>query len=69
MYAVGAFATMAVFTRWYEEPVLAQQFGTQYDVYRTEVPRWIPRLGHKPRNDEDRESGERGLSDSLCKWS
>lgn len=28
----------------YEEPVLAQQFGTQYEDFRANVPRWIPRL-------------------------
>jgi protein-S-isoprenylcysteine O-methyltransferase Ste14 len=28
----------------YEEPVLAQQFRTQYEDFRANVPRWIPRL-------------------------
>ena len=28
----------------YEEPVLAQQFGGQYEDFRANVPRWIPRL-------------------------
>jgi len=28
----------------YEEPVLAQSFGTQYEDFRANVPRWIPRL-------------------------
>ena len=28
----------------YEELVLAQQFGTQYEDFRANVPRWIPRL-------------------------
>src|SRR3954469_15316780 len=28
----------------YEEPVLAQTFGTQYEDFRANVPRWIPRL-------------------------
>src|SRR5467141_89099 len=28
----------------YEEPVLAQRFGTQYEDFRANVPRWIPRL-------------------------
>ena len=28
----------------YEEPVLAQQFGVQYEEFRANVPRWIPRL-------------------------
>jgi protein-S-isoprenylcysteine O-methyltransferase Ste14 len=28
----------------YEEPVLAESFGAQYEVFRANVPRWIPRL-------------------------
>jgi protein-S-isoprenylcysteine O-methyltransferase Ste14 len=28
----------------YEEPVLAQSFGTSYEDFRANVPRWIPRL-------------------------
>jgi len=28
----------------YEEPVLAEQFGGQYEDFRANVPRWIPRL-------------------------
>ena len=32
------------FVMTYEEPVLAQRFGTQYADFRANVPRWIPRL-------------------------
>ena len=28
----------------YEEPTLKQAFGTEYESFRTNVPRWIPRL-------------------------
>ena len=28
----------------YEEPVLAQSFGAEYEDFRANVPRWIPRL-------------------------
>lgn len=28
----------------YEEPVLAESFGAQYEDFRVNVPRWIPRL-------------------------
>jgi protein-S-isoprenylcysteine O-methyltransferase Ste14 len=28
----------------YEEPVLAESFGAQYEEFRANVPRWIPRL-------------------------
>jgi protein-S-isoprenylcysteine O-methyltransferase Ste14 len=33
-----------IFVLSYEEPVLAQSFGTQYENFRANVPRWIPRL-------------------------
>lgn len=28
----------------YEEPVLGSRFGASYDVYRQNVPRWLPRV-------------------------
>jgi protein-S-isoprenylcysteine O-methyltransferase Ste14 len=28
----------------YEEPVLKEKFGAQYETYRTHVPRWLPRM-------------------------
>ena len=28
----------------YEEPTLKQTFGTEFESFRTHVPRWIPRL-------------------------
>ena len=28
----------------YEEPTLKETFGTEYESFRTNVPRWIPRL-------------------------
>jgi len=28
----------------YEEPTLGQTFGAQYEAYRANVPRWLPRL-------------------------
>src|SRR4029079_241735 len=33
----------------YEEPVLAESFGAQYEDFRANVPRWIPRLYAWPR--------------------
>ena len=33
-----------VFVVMYEEPTLKQTFGTEYESFRTNVPRWIPRL-------------------------
>jgi hypothetical protein len=35
---------VAAFVHGYEEPVLAQRFGTQYEDYRRAVPAWWPRL-------------------------
>jgi len=28
----------------YEEPTLRSKFGADYDAFRANVPRWIPRL-------------------------
>ena len=36
--------TFHTFVLTYEEPVLAQRFGPQYEDFRANVPRWIPRL-------------------------
>ncbi|MBV8190068.1 MAG: isoprenylcysteine carboxylmethyltransferase family protein [Alphaproteobacteria bacterium] len=33
-----------VFVVMYEEPTLKQTFGAEYERFRTNVPRWIPRL-------------------------
>jgi len=38
-----------------EEPGLAQRFGVSYQVYKANVPRWIPR----PRPWKGEENGER----------
>src|SRR5438552_19021066 len=42
----GGFMWLAfhAFVLTYEEPVLAERFGTQYEDFRANVPRWIPRL-------------------------
>jgi protein-S-isoprenylcysteine O-methyltransferase Ste14 len=42
-YAAAVWAAMAAFVRWYEEPILARQFGAGYDAYRGAVPGWWPR--------------------------
>jgi protein-S-isoprenylcysteine O-methyltransferase Ste14 len=42
-YGVLAWAVMAAFVHWYEEPALARRFGTGYDAYRNAVPGWLPR--------------------------
>ena len=43
-YGVLAWAVMAAFVRWYEEPVLLRQYGAHYEDYRRKVPAWLPRL-------------------------
>ncbi len=35
----------------YEEPTLRRSYGAQYDLYRSNVPRWLPRL--TPWNSAD----------------
>jgi protein-S-isoprenylcysteine O-methyltransferase Ste14 len=44
LYGVGVFLLVATFVRLYEEPTLLEQFGAEYERYRTFVPRWLPRL-------------------------
>jgi len=41
--AAGAVPVIA-FVRLYEEPALARKFGAEYEEYRKNVPRWLPRL-------------------------
>ncbi len=49
-YAAVVAASMAVFVRAYEEPVLSRKFGREYDDYRRHVPGWWPRLQNPYRN-------------------
>ncbi len=43
-YGVLMWLAFHVFVVGYEEPVLAGSFGTEYEDFRANVPRWIPRL-------------------------
>jgi protein-S-isoprenylcysteine O-methyltransferase Ste14 len=36
-------AAVATFVLGYEEPTLQQRYGAEYDAYRRDVPRWVPR--------------------------
>jgi protein-S-isoprenylcysteine O-methyltransferase Ste14 len=36
-------ATVAAFVHGYEEPTLLARYGAEYDAYRRDVPRWMPR--------------------------
>jgi len=42
--AIVALAIVEAFVRLYEEPVLRGKFGSDYDQYCRNVPRWVPRL-------------------------
>jgi protein-S-isoprenylcysteine O-methyltransferase Ste14 len=44
LYAAAAWVVTASFVRWYEEPTLTRDFGTEYETYRRAVPAWWPRL-------------------------
>ena len=46
-YGVIAWAVMASFVRWYEQPVLLERYGRQYEEYCRAVPAWIPRLSRR----------------------
>jgi protein-S-isoprenylcysteine O-methyltransferase Ste14 len=41
--AIGALG-VALFVKFYEEPMLRRKFGADYEEYRRNVHRWLPRL-------------------------
>ena len=43
-YAAVVWLGFHLFVLIYEEPTLSQTFGASYDVFRANVPRWVPRL-------------------------
>ena len=44
VYALGLWALFAAFVRVYEEPVLLDTYGEDYERFRAAVPAWLPRL-------------------------
>ncbi len=44
IYAAGAWVCMHLFVVFYEEPKLQQTYGADYDRFRANVPRWLPRV-------------------------
>jgi protein-S-isoprenylcysteine O-methyltransferase Ste14 len=44
IYALVVWAIMAAFVRWYEEPLLLERYGDDYQRYRHAVRAWVPRL-------------------------
>ena len=44
VYALALWAVFAAFVRVYEEPVLLDTYGDDYERFRAAVPAWLPRL-------------------------
>jgi protein-S-isoprenylcysteine O-methyltransferase Ste14 len=44
LWFAAVFAVNAVYMPLVEEPGLVERFGADYETYRANVPRWIPRL-------------------------
>ena len=44
LYALAFMAAVAAFVYGYEQPVLSERFGADYERYRDNVPAWWPRL-------------------------
>jgi len=44
LYAALFMAVVAAFVYGYEQPVLSERFGAEYERYRRNVPAWWPRL-------------------------
>ena len=44
LYALAFMAAVAAFVHGYEQPVLSERFGAEYERYRRNVPAWWPRL-------------------------
>ena len=43
-YAAIVWLAFHIFVLLYEEPTLLRTYGAEYDTFRVNVPRWIPRL-------------------------
>ncbi len=48
IYGALVWLTCHVFIYFYEEPTLTRTFGSEYQAFCREVPRWIPRLRRAP---------------------
>ena len=44
VYGMVVFTAVHAFVLAYEEPTLRETYGADYDAYRANVPRWIPRM-------------------------
>jgi len=52
-WAVAVLGVNAVYMPLVEEPGLRRRYGEAYDVYRANVPRWVPRLRAWPPAGQD----------------
>jgi protein-S-isoprenylcysteine O-methyltransferase Ste14 len=43
-YGAAVWGAFHLFVLLYEEPTLMRQFGAEYERYRGNVPRWLPRI-------------------------
>jgi len=50
-YAAGVALIAHLFVVLHEEPSLRRHFGADYERYRREVPRWLPRLGGRTSSE------------------
>ena len=44
LYGALVFVAFHIFVLVYEEPTLRESYGAEYETYRANVPRWLPRL-------------------------
>ncbi len=51
IWTIGFFLINSIYFRLIEEPGLRKRFGTEYDEYAKNVPRWMPRM--TPWNPEN----------------
>lgn len=47
VYALAVATCFHLFIILYEEPHLLREFGSDYDLYRARVGRWLPRVGRR----------------------
>ena len=56
-YAIGTIVAVNFFIMFYEEPILQQKFGDQYENYCKNVGRWIPRATAWSPNEKQAAAG------------
>jgi protein-S-isoprenylcysteine O-methyltransferase Ste14 len=59
LYAALFIGAVAAFVYAYEQPVLSERFGDDYDRYRRNVPAWWPRVSPWTGAASDRSSSDR----------